>query len=117
MANFVNRIEERRESDRQLSHVNYDGFRRMGYLRAFTVRLPITTIAKMDLLEKKCSKVWDSKQEMFFEMIESCIADWIASTDSPEAAHAEFQEAAHRSLQQHSLDRDRHSAQKAPEEI
>jgi hypothetical protein len=48
---FVNRIEERRENDRQLSRLRYDDFRRMGYLQPITVRLPVTTLAKLALLE------------------------------------------------------------------
>jgi hypothetical protein len=101
MSTFLNRIKKRRESDRQLSYINYDGFRRLGCLRAFTVRLPVTTLAKMDLLAKKCPKIWDSKQEMIFEMIESGIADWIASTNSPEVAD-EFRNVAYQAARQHS---------------
>jgi hypothetical protein len=102
---FVNRIKERRENDRILNHLRYDDFRRMGYLQPITVRLPVTTLAKIVLLEKKLSekkgqKVWDSRQEMIFEMIESCVRDWIATADSPDRADQEFQAAAYRALQQ-----------------
>ncbi len=102
---FVKRIEERRESDRDVSHLKYDDFRRMGYLRPITVRLPVTTLAKMAFLEEKLPekgghKVWESRQETIFEMIESCIGDWIANSDSPDLAHEEFQQVARRAMQQ-----------------
>ncbi len=73
-----------------LTHVSYGIFRLWRALRPVTVRLPVTTIAKMKLLEEKCPSVWESKQEMLFEMIESCIQDWIAKQPVPDKAAAEF---------------------------
>ncbi|SRR5258708_24569407 len=100
---FSKRIQERRESDRTISHLRYDDFRRMGCLRPITVRLPVTTLAKLDLLdaklEKAGGKVWDSRQETIFEMIEACISDYINGSDSPERTHEEFQAVARRSMQ------------------
>jgi hypothetical protein len=101
--NFAKRIEERRESDRTVSHLRYDDFRRMGYLRPITVRLPVTTLAKLELLDEKLAeaggKIWDSRQETIFEMIESCIADYIGGTESPDRVHKEFQAKARRAMQ------------------
>jgi hypothetical protein len=117
--NFVKRIEERRESDRTVSHLRYDDFRRMGYLRPITVRLPITTLAKMALLEGKLSEKeghWGSRQEMLFEMIECCIRDWIDTYGSP-GDDQEFQNVARRALQLHPPVREGDSVQDAPEEI
>ena len=100
---FTKRIRERRESDRIVSHLRYDDFRRLGYLRPITVRLPVTTLAKLELLDAKLEedggRVWDSRQEIIFEMIEACISDYINGTDIPKRAHEEFQAIAHRSLQ------------------
>lgn len=100
---FAERIKERRKTDRILSHLRYSDFRRMGYLRPITVRLPVTTLDKLEFLEKeleqKGGKVWDSRQEMIFEMIEACISDYISSADSPDQAHEEFQAVARRSMQ------------------
>jgi hypothetical protein len=100
---FAKRIQERRESDRTISHLRYDDFRRMGYLRPITVRLPVTTLAKLDLLdaklEKAGGKVWDSRQETIFEMIEACISDYTNGSDSPERTDEEFQAVARRSMQ------------------
>ena len=103
MNSFTERVRERRESDKLLSHLRYGDFRRMGYLRPITVRLPVTTLAKLDLLdaklEKEGKKVWDSRQETIFEMIEACISDFINGTRSPKQAREEFQAAATRSMQ------------------
>jgi hypothetical protein len=75
----------------------------MGYLRPITVRLPVTTLAKLELLEEKLAeqggKIWDSRQETIFEMIESCIADYIGSKESPDRIHKEFQTKARRAMQ------------------
>jgi hypothetical protein len=100
---FAERIKERRKTDRIVSHLRYGDFRRMGYLRPVTVRLPVTTLAKLEHLEEKLEqkggKVWDSRQEMIFEMIEACISDYISGTDSPERVAEEFQAIARRSMQ------------------
>jgi hypothetical protein len=50
--------------------------------------------------------VWESKQEMLFEMIESCIQDWIAKQPVSDKAAAEFDHQARRSLQ-HGMGADR----------
>ena len=100
---FVQRIKERRETDRLVSHLRYDDFRRIGYLRPITVRLPVTTLAKLELLDQKLEeeggKVWSSRQETIFEMIESCIAGYINGTGSPDSVHEEFQAVARRAMQ------------------
>jgi hypothetical protein len=100
---FTKRIKERRESDQTISHLRYDDFRRMGYLRPITVRLPVTTLAKLEWLDDKLQeeggRVWDSRQETIFEMIEACISDYINGTDSPQRAYDESQSIARRSMQ------------------
>jgi hypothetical protein len=102
-AAFAERIKERRKTDRLLSHLRYDDFRRMGYLRPITVRLPVTTLAKLELLEQKLEeeggKVWDSRQETIFEMIESCIGDYIEGVEASSRVHEEFQTKARRAMQ------------------
>jgi hypothetical protein len=100
---FTKRIKERRESDRAISHLRYDDFRRMGYLRPVTVRLPVTTLAKLEWLDARLNEeggpVWDSRQETIFEMIEACISDYINGTDAPKRAYDESQAIARRSMQ------------------
>ena len=101
MSSFIRRINEQRDymlKKGNLNHVSYGIFRLWGVLRAVTVRLPVTTIAKMKLLEKKCPG-WESQQEMVFEMIESCVQDWITKQPSPEQAASEFDQEARRALQ------------------
>jgi hypothetical protein len=97
MSSFLSRIKERSENER-LSHIDYAGFRRMRALRAVTVRLPVTTIAKMKLLEEKCPDLWESRQEMLFEMIESCVQDWISTQPSFKRTYQEFDSAARSGL-------------------
>jgi hypothetical protein len=70
----------------------------MSALRAVTVRLPVTTIAKMKLLEEKCPNLWESRQEMLFEMIESCVQDWISTQPSSKETYQEFDSAARSGL-------------------
>jgi hypothetical protein len=98
MSSFVNRLQERKEKDR-LSHVDYAGFRRMGALRPVTMRLPVTTVAKMKLLEELGATAWESRQEMLFEMIESCIQDWIDQQPNSKILRERFDAAARRGLQ------------------
>ncbi len=75
----------------------------MGYLRPVTVRLPVTTLAKLERLDAKLKEeggpVWDSRQETIFEMIEACISDYIDGTDAPKQVHEEFQAIARRAIQ------------------
>ena len=102
MSSFTNRMNEQKDhllKKGNLTHVSYGIFRLWRALRPVTVRLPVTTIAKMKLLEEKCPTVWESKQEMLFEMIESCIQDWIAKQPVPAKAAAEFDHQARRALQ------------------
>jgi hypothetical protein len=49
---------------------------KLGKVRPITVRLPVSTVAKIDELQKQCPAVWNSRQELLFEMIESCVQDW-----------------------------------------
>jgi len=67
---FAERIKERRETDRLVSHLRYEDFRRMGYLRPITVRLPVTTLAKLEWLDQKLEeeggKVWVRLQSIVF---------------------------------------------------
>lgn len=103
MSSFTDRINEKKDflsKKGNLSHVSYGMFRLWRAVRPVTVRLPVTTIAKMKLLEEKCSIQWESKQEMLFDMIECCIKDWINLQPSPSKAAGEFDRAARRALQQ-----------------
>ncbi len=103
MSSFTDRINEKKDflsKKGNLSHVSYGMFRLWRALRPVTVRLPVTTIAKMKLLEEKCAIQWESKQEMLFDMIECCIKDWINLQPSASKIAGEFDRAARRALQQ-----------------
>jgi hypothetical protein len=102
MNSFMDRIGEKKDyllKNGDLKHVSYGMFRLWRTLKPVMVRLPITTIAKMKYLEGHCPGVWESRQEMLFEMIESCIQDWIAKQPSPKKAAAELDHVARRALQ------------------
>ena len=117
MSSFTLRINEKKDyllKKGNLNHVSYGIFRLWRALRPVTVRLPVTTIAKMKLLEKRCPTVWESRQEMLFEMIESCIQDWIAKQPAQSKAAEEFDHEARRALQR-GLGAD--TAEDAPAEI
>lgn len=103
MSTFTARYIQREGRDGSVDHVSYSQFKRMAVLKPVTFRLPVTTIAKMQLLMEQRPEIWESQQEMMFEMIESAIQDWIKSRDAPQIAKA-FDEAAHRALQHPGLE-------------
>ncbi len=108
MNSFTNRINEKRDylsKKGNLNHVSYGMFRLWRAVRPVTVRLPVTTIAKMKYLEAECPNLWESKQEMLFEMIESCIQDWITQQPDPSNVAAEIDHVARRALQ-HGMGKD-----------
>lgn len=118
MSSFTERINERRDyllKKGNLNHVSYGIFRLWGALQPVTVRLPVTTIAKMKHLQKRCP-AWDSRQEMLFEMVEACVQDWITKQPSPEQAATEFDREARKALQRHPSFRG-DPAKDTPEEI
>jgi len=118
MNSFMDRMDEKKGyllKKGDLKHVSYGMFRLWRTLKPMTVRLPITTIDKLKYLEDHCpTGVWESRQEMIFEMIESCIQDWIAEQPSPEKAAAELDHVARRALQK---GMGSHSPDDAPDEI
>jgi hypothetical protein len=76
MSEFLKRF--RRDPTEPRSYVSYDDFMKLlDKVRPITVRLPVSTVAKLDELQKQCPSVWASRQELLFEMIESCVKDWI----------------------------------------
>lgn len=79
--------------------MGYHDFMRVGKMRPLTVRLPASTVEKMDELFQRCPKIWHSRQEMLFEMIESCVQDWIETQSNPENIAKEFQKIARKALQ------------------
>jgi hypothetical protein len=95
MNNFLRRMEEK---NKQRTHMTYTQLRNIGAMRAVTVRLPVTTIKKMQLLEQKCLGQWESRQEMLFDMIECAILDWVESGGFPQGEFEEFQRVAYEGL-------------------
>jgi hypothetical protein len=83
--------------------MTYEDFRRLGYLKTYSVRLPITTIAKLEKLHSDLSRsyprTWSSKQELLFDLIEDAIRAWIEDQPDSEAAHAMLQQVATRAMQ------------------
>jgi hypothetical protein len=83
--------------------MTYDDFRRLGYLKTYSARLPITTIAKLEKLHGDLSRshprTWPSKQELLFDLIEDAIRVWVEDQPDKEAAHAMLQHVATRAMQ------------------
>jgi hypothetical protein len=76
MSEFLKRL--RRDPTEPRTYVSYDDFMKLlDKVRPITVRLPVSTVAKLDELQRQCPSVWGSRQELLFEMIESCVKDWI----------------------------------------
>ena len=101
MANFSRRLTQQ-TSQNTKTYMGYSDYLRLGVMKPLTVRLPASTHAKVDELFERCNGVWQSKQELLFEMIESAIADYIESQNDPEIEAEIFQEIARKGLQPHS---------------
>jgi len=86
------------KKNKERTHMTYTQLRNIGAMRAVTVRLPVTTIMKMRLLEEKCPDQWESRQEMLFDIIECSILDWVESGGYPQGEFEEFQRAAYEGL-------------------
>jgi hypothetical protein len=83
--------------------MTYDDFRRLGCLKTYSVRLPITTIAKLDKLHsdlcRSHPRTWPSKQELLFDLIEDAIRIWVEDQPDKAAAHSALQQVATRAIQ------------------
>ena len=91
MSEFLKRL--RREHTVPRIYVSYDDHMKLpDNVRPITVRLPISTVAKLDELQRQCPSVWSSRQELLFEMIESCVKDWIEAQPKSKGAAANFDE-------------------------
>lgn len=97
MTEFLKRM--RREPTEPRTYVSYDDFMKLlNKVRPITVRLPVGTVAKLDELQRRCPSVWGSRQELLFEMIESCVKDWIDSQPASKEEEKVFDEIAKTSL-------------------
>jgi hypothetical protein len=96
MSEFMKRF--RRKPFEPRTYVSYDDFMKLGKVRPMTVRLPVSTVAKLDELQSQCQAVWGSRQELLFEMIESCIRDWINAQPQPKEADGAIDGAARKAL-------------------
>ena len=98
MSEFLKRL--RRKPTEPRGYVSYDDYMKlMDKVRPITVRLPVSTVAKLDELQRQCPTVWSSRQELLFEMIESCVKDWIESQPKARDIGAIFDEVARKTLQ------------------
>ena len=97
MAEFLKRM--RREPTEPRTYVSYDDFMKiLDKVRPITVRLPVSTVAKLDELQRQCPSVWGSRQELLFEMIESCVKDWIDAQPTQKGAAKVFDDVARKAL-------------------
>ena len=97
MSEFLKRL--RRKPTEPRTYVSYDDFMKFfDEVRPITVRLPVSTVAKLDELQKQCPSVWSSRQELLFEMIESCVRDWIDAQPKSKEAAKLFDEVARKAL-------------------
>lgn len=93
MSHFLHVLREHQaEIDRLVAEqaggksISYSMMRDMGMLKPFAVRLPVTLIAVLD--EMMGQGLWESKQEMVYDMIQSTYEDFLES--SPESTKAIF---------------------------
>lgn len=97
MGEFLKRL--RRKPTEPRGYVSYDDhMKRPGQVRPITVRLPVSTVAKLDALHEQCPGVWGSRQELLFEMIESSVLDWIEAQPRSKEAAAAIEAAAEKTL-------------------
>lgn len=97
MREFLKRL--RRKPTEPRTYVSYDDFMKLlDKVRPITVRLPISTVAKLDELQRQCPSVWSSRQELLFEMIESCVRDWIDAQPQPKNVSQSFDDVARKAL-------------------
>ena len=97
MSEFLKRL--RRKPTEPRTYVSYDDFmKRLDKARPITARLPVSTVAKLDELQKQCPSIWGSRQELLFEMIESCVKDWIDAQPATKNAAKAFDDVARKSL-------------------
>ena len=97
MSEFLKRL--RRKPTEPRHYVSYDDHMKLlDRVRPITVRLPVTTVAKLDELQRQCPTIWGSRQEILFEMIESSVKDWVDSQTTPKEAVKTFDEVARKAL-------------------
>lgn len=97
MSEFLKRL--RRKPTEPRNYVSYDDHMKLlDNVRPITVRLPVTTVAKLDELQRQCPSVWSSRQELLFEMIESSVKDWIDTQARSKDVAANFDEVARKAL-------------------
>lgn len=103
MSEFLKRL--RRDPTEPRTYVSYDDFMKLlDKVRPISVRLPMSTVAKLDELQKRCPSIWGSRQELLFEMIESCVKDWIDAQPETKEATKVFDNVARKALRQNSHD-------------
>ncbi len=97
MGEFLKRV--RRKPTEPRGYVSYDDYMKQpGKVRPITVRLPVSTVAKLDALNAQCPAVWGSRQELLFEMIESCVVDWVEAQPRAKEAAAVIEAAAQKTI-------------------
>ncbi len=102
MSTFVKRLN--RDPAGAATYMKFSDFLRHGFMRALTIRLPASTLAKLDELFDRCPGAWRSRQELVFEMIEASVQDYVDSQADPTAVATAFQEVARKALQRTRLE-------------
>lgn len=75
---------ERRFAPKQLSRLSYDDASTFGFLKQISVRLPVDTIAKLELIQQ--SGLWSSKQEVIYDIV-TCAVDDFYKSQSDDVQH------------------------------
>ena len=92
-------LDKARSRQQPKTAMTYDDFVKQGALKTYSVRLPVTTIAKLEELQQRHSTIWPSKQQLVFDLLEAAIEDWIAGEANPKVARDLMQRVAHIALQ------------------
>ncbi len=78
--------------------MTFEDFARAGFLRVFSVRLPVTTIAKVRLIQERHPELWRTSQELMFDLIENAI-EHAVEKEKDERLEKDLQRAASRAMQ------------------
>jgi hypothetical protein len=100
MNTFVDSARSRRTPPDAMT---YQNFRDSDFLKAFSVRLPVTTIAKVEALHghlaRTYPRVWASKQELLFDLLEHALTIWANEESDRDTAHSMLERAATMAMQ------------------
>jgi|ERR1700722_1980822 len=94
--------ETARSRQQPKSAVTFSDFARQGWIKNYSARVPVTTIAKLEELQKRLSthvSNWKSKQEFLFDLLEHAVDTVIREEPNADELRAALDKAAHRAMQ------------------